>query len=236
MCVFISGLENQNLDNAKNPSLYVYTGTVQTYSVPPNVVSVTIEAAGAAGGTDQCGVNAAGLGGKITSTIDVLSGQTLYVFVGGVGTTGIGGFNGGGSGYVNPLNSCAGGGGGGGSDVRTSPTDLTSRIIVAGGGGGGAGCDVSGMDGGSTTAGDGGAGDGALGVGGNALGNPISGDDSSDNGGGGGGYMGGGGGSGFCSGGGGGSSYATGTILSITPGVQAGDGYVSITYNAIPGA
>ena len=227
MCVLISGLEN--------PSLYVYTGTVQTYSVPANVVSVTIEAAGAAGGTDQCGVNAAGLGGKITSTIDVISGQTLYVFVGGVGSTGIGGFNGGGSGYTNP-NSCIGGGGGGGSDVRTSLTDLTSRIIAAGGGGGGAGCDVSGMDGGSTTAGDGGAGDGALGVGGNALGNPISGDDSSDNGGGGGGYMGGGGGSGFCSGGGGGSSYATGTILSITPGVQAGDGYVSITYNAIPGA
>ncbi len=68
--------------------------------------------------------------------MSVTVGQTFYLYVGGVGTSvttaaqGAGGYNGGGSGgsYA--------GGGGGATDLRTSPSLLSSRILVAGAGGG----------------------------------------------------------------------------------------------------
>ena len=207
---------------------------MQTYTIPPNVATVTIEATGAGGGVDPCGANQAGLGGTISTTINVVAGQTLYMFVGGVGSVGTGGYNGGGNGYTNINNGCVGGGGGGASDVRASQYDLNSRIIVAGGGGGGGGCSAWGLDGGYATASDGGAGNGAVGVGGDATGNPSNGDVSSDDGGGGGGYAGGGGGYGPCMGGGGGSSYALGTSISTNAGLNAGDGSITISYTFSP--
>ena len=203
-------------------TLFSFTGSMQTFQVPSKVFSVTIEAVGAAGGYDNCGSNSGGLGGLVQATINVTSKQTLYVYVGGTGSFISGGFNGGGNGFANE-NGCDGGGGGGASDVRTSPTDLTSRIIVAGGGGGG-GCGHSGSNGGALVPGDGGAGNGAVGVGGDGKSGP-------DNAGGGGGYVGGGGGA-NCNGGGGGSSYHRGVLITLEAGTNSGNGYVRFTFRA----
>ena len=198
-----------------------FTGSVQIFVVPPNVYFLTILAVGAAGGRDNCGVNSGGSGGMVESSVSVTPKQNLYVYVAGAGSTLSGGFNGGGNGF--PYgDGCTGGGGGGASDVRTSQSDINSRIIVAGGGGGGGGCGYSGLSGGGWTPSDGGAGNGALGIGGGGL-------NSYDTGGGGGGYVGGGGGA-NCHAGGGGSSYSSGLVLSSNAGVQQGNGYVRITY------
>jgi uncharacterized repeat protein (TIGR01451 family) len=135
-------------------STFTSTNGEQTYTVPPGVDSITITAVGAPGGAGAIypgsspGASTpgqAGDGASVTATVTVISGQTLYVEVGGSGSTGPcnGGvtgsaFNGGGSGYC-------GGGGGGASDVRTcsaSTCTLNSddtRLVVAGGGGGGGG-------------------------------------------------------------------------------------------------
>lgn len=58
------------------------------------------------------------------------AGQILYIFVGGDDVVGAG-YNGGG------VADWEGSRGGGGSDIRSNPTDLMSRLIVAGAGGGG---------------------------------------------------------------------------------------------------
>lgn len=112
-----------------------YTGTLQTWVVPPCVTSINVVAAGAKGGGAV-----GGNGARITGTINVTPGQTLNIYVGGMGTCGnnSGGWNGGGTGYAsNPANatynSC---GGGGGTDLRIGGTALANRVIVAGGGGG----------------------------------------------------------------------------------------------------
>ncbi len=228
-----------------------YTGGVQTYTVPPGVTSIEIEAFGAEGGGGF-----PGLGGRAMGTLPVTPGDVLQVYVGGNPTVqlGPGGFNGGGAVGALP---CGGGSdgwpGGGASDVRTSPS-LTDRMIVAGGGGGqgwssgigGAGGGLSGEDGdaswiddtngkgGTQVAGGAGAtygghppsGSGTLGVGGNS--GPL--DTYCTGGGGGGGYYGGGGG--FVSAGAGGSSYIDypGTTDGVTePGVREGHGLIIIT-------
>lgn len=226
---------------------FSYTGSVQTYVVPNNANYVKIYAAGANGG--QYGTGFA-LGGFIAASgLFVTSGQVLYVYVGGQGTSAgycnwqTGTFNGGGGG------NCGGGSGGGASDVRTVADNLTSRLIVAGGGGGGAyGCgggaggglvghisiDNNGnirATGGSQSSGGtaylyGNA--GMSGVGGNSAvcGTYCCG----TGGGGGGGYY--GGGAGSCDqGGGGGSSFVSSpaTIISNLQGVNFGSGNVTIS-------
>ncbi|MBK9453286.1 MAG: hypothetical protein IPN95_28615 [Bacteroidetes bacterium] len=115
---------------------FSYTGGVQTYTVPPGVISVTIDAKGAQGG----GIANApgGMGGRAQGSLSVTPGQVLEVYVGGAGahfnsTTPTGGYNGG-AGFTAPS---SGGTGGGGSDVRISPYGLANRVIVGGGGGGG---------------------------------------------------------------------------------------------------
>jgi hypothetical protein len=105
---------------------------------------MTIDIQGAQGGTmnEVYSPAAGGLGGRMTASLTVASGTTLYIYVGGKPTTGSssGGWNGGGT----PGNSTAGaapgiggyaGGGGGASDIRIGTT-LATRIAVAGGGGG----------------------------------------------------------------------------------------------------
>ena len=71
-----------------------------------------------------------GKGGRVTSTMIVTPGDTLYLYVERrfVSTGGSGGWNGGGNGG---NWSC---GGGGASDIRINGTELVNRIIVAGGG------------------------------------------------------------------------------------------------------
>lgn len=119
---------------------FLYTGAPQAFNVPPTVTELTIEAWGAQGG-DAAPTNpgVGGLGGYAKSTVPVLPGETLHVYVGGRGDSpGFGGWNGGGDAGLSTSGSTGqSGGGGGASDVRQLGTALTNRVIVAGGGGGG---------------------------------------------------------------------------------------------------
>jgi hypothetical protein len=226
---------------------YSYTGAVQTYTVPPGVSSITVDAQGAAGGAGGLG-GSGGLGGRLQGTFSVTPGDVLYIYVGGVGGAPTAGYNGGGSGAG------SGGGGGGASDIRINGTALTDRAIVAGGGGGGGqgngggGGGTTGAQGSSPGAGiwatggtqsAGGSGglynngscapgsfaaNGILGVGGNGV-TGTGGCSVYGGSGGGGGYFGGGGMQ--INGAGGGSSYiANGTH---TQGFKSGDGIIVIT-------
>lgn len=128
---------------------FSYSGSVQTFVVPACVTSLTLEAWGGAGGAG--GSNPGGLGGYAKGDLAVTPGETLFVYVGGVGQAHnalgsvdfepAGGWNGGGKGgYDNSGQVQNGGGGGGASDVRRSnDTTFTGRVIVGAGGGGGAG-------------------------------------------------------------------------------------------------
>ena len=91
---------------------YNYTGSMQTFTVPAGVTSVTVEARGAQGG---CG---GGLGARMIGTVAVTPGQILNILVGGQGG-------------VAPNQ--VGNGGGGGSFVVLSPN---TPLVIAGGGGG----------------------------------------------------------------------------------------------------
>lgn len=83
------------------------------------------------------GKNSGGTGGFSKGTVELSSGEILYLYVGGKGisattttytATSGGGFNGGG-------NAAYGGGtGGGATDIRIGGTTLNHRLIVAGGG------------------------------------------------------------------------------------------------------
>ncbi len=243
------------LDGATSPSTqaFNYTGAQQTYTVPAGVTSIDVDVRGARGQTTTV---AGGNGGRVQATMNVTPGQTLYIYVGGLGLSNLGSFNGGGIGYNS-------GSGGGASDIRQGGTALGDRVVVAGGGGGGgangipqvggAGGGLTGADGGVAgnhpsgwggTPSAGGAGGtsaatclngngaaGVLGIGGNGF-------SGSYGGGGGGGYYGGGGGtctvSGgqvFVGGGGGGSSYTAAGVTGVThtQGYQTGAGQVLIT-------
>jgi hypothetical protein len=127
---------------------FAFAGSEQTYAVPVGVSAVTVTAVGAPGGTGQGALLARGIGAmgaSMNATVPVPTGtSTLYVEVGGPGSTGgAGGFNGGGAGGSGP--DLAGGDGGGASDVRTCSmtacalSDNDTRLVVAGGGGGGGG-------------------------------------------------------------------------------------------------
>lgn len=236
-------------------TVFNYTGAEQVYVVPPNVTTITIEAYGAQGGTAD-----GGEGGYAYGELDVTPGQSLYIYVGGQGSTtdqgsglSYGGWNGGGNGG----SGTSGSSGGGASDVRVGGNALADRVIVAGGGGGmdytgssntpgGDGGGTVGMDaqgdptlstGGTQSAGGVGgsangytANDGALGVGGATV--YYSSTSYQYGGGGGGGYYGGAGGHPWCSGAGG-SSYIGGVNNgSTTTGGRTGNGQVVIT---VPG-
>lgn len=234
-----------------------YTGAAQTFTVPPCVTSITVDAYGAEGGTGSPGI-VGGKGGRATATIPVTPGESLEVYVGGKGITAInapGGFNGGGAVIEAVIQGTGDSGtGGGASDVRRG-SNLVDRLVVAGGGGGGgwdsyqgtggAGGGLNGGNGNSTnatfTAGGGGSqtAGGSVGwamdsymnqPGALGLGGTAYHDGAGCGGGGGGWY---GGGTGGFAGGGGGSGYvaATGnTNTSMEVGVRAGDGMVVIRW------
>jgi glycine rich protein/type IX secretion system substrate protein/Ig-like domain-containing protein len=246
-------------------STYVYTGGSQTYLVPIGVTSVAIDMQGAMGGNDPNNYGHGGYGGRVQCNLAVTGGQTLVIYVGGVGQNGnnccgayggAGGFNGGGS-----NNYWWGAGGGGGSDVRASGGALSDRLVVAGGGGGGSencGNGQQGGKGGGLTGEMGyecsgqypcncGAGGTQLTYGANAtcysatVGGPGQGGSPNcctESGGGGGGYY--GGGAGGYGGGGGGSSWTDpvrGSGVTHTPGFNSsGNGIVSICPGPIAGS
>jgi Ig-like domain CHU_C associated/Secretion system C-terminal sorting domain len=96
-----------------------YTGAVQSFTVPPGVTSMTIDASGAQGGGSNGG--AGGLGARMQGTFAVTPGQVLSIVVGQQGLLQQGG---------NAQNSS--GGGGGTFVYGAGPT-----LLVAAGGGGG---------------------------------------------------------------------------------------------------
>ncbi len=116
-----------------------YTGARQSFKVPAGVIEITVVARGAAGGGESFYYSGHeyeyfGRGGRVYAQIPVRPHETLYVYVGGQGST-TGGFNGGGA----PGGSPSGGsgyGGGGASDVRQGGKSLRDRVLVAAGGGG----------------------------------------------------------------------------------------------------
>jgi hypothetical protein len=241
--------------NLSGTQTFNFTGAAQTYTVPANVTSITVDVLGAQGGGSlpSPGSNPGGLGGRVQTTLSVTPGEVLAVNVGGTTVSNTGGWNGGGNGSSN------GAGGGGGSDIRSGGTGLANRIVTAGGGGGGGWNCGSGMNGGhgggSANAQDGfncGSNNfGSCVVGGGAT--PTAGGQQpgcgcgnagvagvggqggtcgQSGGGGGGGQFGGGGG--YYGGGGGGSSFASPTRASSTThtqGFRSGNGQIVVSYN-----
>lgn len=126
---------------------FPYTGDFYQWSAPTSG-SFTLELWGAQGGNAENttpNLTVGGKGGYAKGNLNVTSGQVLYIYVGGQGTSSgtslsnqlSGGFNGGAVGYNGDNISYRGSGGGGGSDVRTGGSALSNRLIVAGGGAGG---------------------------------------------------------------------------------------------------
>ena len=238
---------------------YNFSGSINNWTVPTGVTSVTVDMQGATGGgtpgLDVDGYQSpGGNGGRVEITgsgLSVTPGHTLSILVGGAGSnSGGGGYGGGGSDAIfTPV--WPGSGGGGYSSIK----DGTTILAIAGGGGGGGGDAYPydyGGDGGGTTAYDGysfscgtgglggssssgGAGEVCTFVGGNG-GFLVGGVASSGNGsgGGGGGYYGGGAGA-EGGGGGGGSSYtnptyAVGTVNHYPGYNSSGNGTVAINF------
>ena len=208
-----------------------------------------VEALGAQGGGEY-----GGFGAEIRATLAVSSGQQLTVLVGGQGSLGVGGYNGGGGSAFGAGSIGSGQGGGGASDIRVGGDDNAHRVIVAAGGGGGAGGPTFGMGGsaGGTSGEPGENGSGLYHGGGGAtltatgdLGGDYAGAGSEATGGsggftaggGGGGYFGGGGGGGDSSGGspgggGAGSSYTGPGVTAATyiQGANVGNGTVIVSW------
>jgi len=120
-----------------------FTGSEQTWTAPPGVFQVHVDAWGAGGGGGLIGLDSVkaggGNGGYVRSVINVVPGTVFSVVVGGGGTggsDGSGGFGGGGTG--------AGGGGGGGGATSLS---LNGTILIQAGGGGGDGGGTAGIGG-----------------------------------------------------------------------------------------
>ena len=234
-----------------------YTGSLQTFTVPAGVTSVTIDAYGAEGGTSTSGGYVGGLGARSKGDIAVTPGQVLSILVGQRGSDGTCGSGGGGGSFVvrsgSPL-VIAGGGGGGfycsalggitggnglttnnGGDGRATPGRSSSSGGTGGNGGyayyGGGGGGFYGA-GSSSSCSGGGAYPGTGGSPGGGYGGGgcyYSGCCGGS--GGGGGYSGGSGGPSDGTAGGGGGSYNVGTSQTMTSGVRSGNGLVTITYS-----
>lgn len=117
------------LTHANNDIMdFNYTGLVQSKTLKPG--TYTIECWGGQGGTYSSYIG--GKGGYSKGTITLTEATTVYISVGGAGSSSstTAGFNGGGTGIS------SGRGGGGATDVRIGQNSLYSRVIVAGGGGG----------------------------------------------------------------------------------------------------
>jgi hypothetical protein len=120
-------------------------GTGNTFTVPSDVASIQIVAAGGAGGAPSgfsgCSLNG-GAGAILSEIVPVSGGTALIVDVGGTGGSAspsgqlaAGGINGGGAG-----GDAEAGGGGGASDVYlANGGGIGSRLLVIAGGGGGTG-------------------------------------------------------------------------------------------------
>jgi hypothetical protein len=153
-----------------------YLSGSNPFEVPARVRSIHVVAVAGAGGSNS-GPGSFGVGGRaarVEADLKVAPLQTLHATVGGNANGAVPGANGGGQGDVLTLSggsTLGSGGGGGASDLRITPDDMSSRLVVAGGGGGaGAGAlpvDDTGVpfpSGGGTPGGDGGDGGGGDGL------------------------------------------------------------------------
>jgi hypothetical protein len=109
-----------------------YTGIVQPYTVPDDLVgTIQVDLAGASGGSSAA-TGDPGYGARVICNFLVPAATQLYIFVGGIPGGYQGGWNGGG----NAISGTDATGGGGASDIRIGLDTLTSRVVVAAGGGG----------------------------------------------------------------------------------------------------
>mgnify|MGYP001627180524 CR=1 FL=1 len=133
LLLFLIGFFIYQSVTAQTTVNFSYTGSAQTWTVPPCVTSITVVARGAKGGG-----NNGGNGAIVTATLAVTPGQVLQINVGGMGTCGNNsqGWNGGGTGRAANSAANASCGGGGATDIRVTPYGLGNRLIVAAGGGG----------------------------------------------------------------------------------------------------
>jgi hypothetical protein len=135
----ISPTQTNSNDVVTQSHTFYYTGAKQTFKVPTGVTKLTVVARGAAGAGESGSYSGTayeyyGRGGRVYAVIPVTSGERLYVYVGGQGST-TGGFNGGANPGIDASESW-GYGGGGASDVRRGGDALGDRILIAAGGGG----------------------------------------------------------------------------------------------------
>ena len=138
-------------------SSYSYTGSAQTFTVPPGITSIHVDAYGASGCTvssNYGGNGQVGKGGRVETDLNVTPGQVLNIYVGGSrhfsgAQQDNGGWNGGGN--AGPDGIGVSFPGGGATDIRIGGTDLNNRVIVAGGGGGEQNGSGHGGDGGGLT-------------------------------------------------------------------------------------
>jgi hypothetical protein len=115
---------------------FVPAGSIQQWSVPAGVSSVTVAMAAGSGASSAAG-GVGGAGGEMMATVPAEWGETFSVVVGTAGANGGGGLGGGGAaGTAGPGPGVGGGGGGGSFVFETFPT---STVLLAVGGGGGAG-------------------------------------------------------------------------------------------------
>jgi hypothetical protein len=158
------------------PQIYRCTGSAGSYTVPAGVTSLSVVAAGGAGGEGPRSIAQAGAGGRGAVrriSLDVTPGQTLSVVAGcqggkgqatdifsngGGGGSGFGVIRGGSGGGATadglPAGPAGGGGGGGASGVaKNFPLTANSLLLAAAGGGGGGGAGRY-TDGGAGGAGD----------------------------------------------------------------------------------
>ena len=103
-----------------------YTGGVQTWTVPPGVTSINVDAYGSAGEQTPSAKSYHSRGGRVQTVMNVTPGQVLYIYVGGQNN-----FNGGGARVIS-----SGSRGGDATDIRIGGNGLLNRVLVAGGGGG----------------------------------------------------------------------------------------------------
>ena len=128
--------------NVKDKIKCFYNGSSRQIQLPAGCYD--IKCYGAQGGDAKA---LGGKGGYATGIIKLDGTETLYIYVGGQGTSTVdtstnaaGGFNGGGDART-AATSYHCGSGGGASDIRIGQDSLYARVIVAGGGGGSGGND-----------------------------------------------------------------------------------------------
>ena len=239
---------------------FIFTGAAQSWTVPPNVTKILVDAYGAQGGDKN--TTAGGFGGRMQAIIKVTPGETLHIMVGGKpsGISAVYG-NGGNAGTNTNNTSNQAAAGGGMTALFRNSIDMANVLLVAGGGGGAATGRIGGHagglvgrvsisdfdrggKGGTQTAGGARGSDfdgqftpptaGSFGFGG--RGGSITEVTWSSGGGGGAGYYGGGGGAGggnFFGAGGGGSSYVVPTnttSIKFFTASNTGDGKMIISY------